>query len=67
MDVNAAVAQGFEHLRVHVHADDLQAVGGEGGGGGQADVAQPEDTDFGEIHFYSKRRRIDYELLVSNS
>jgi hypothetical protein len=40
---------------------------GEGGGGGQADVAQPEDTDFGEVHFCSKRRGFDYELLVSNS
>jgi len=52
--VQSAVAQGFEHLRIHVHADDLQAVRGKGGGGGQADVAQSEDTDFGEVHVISE-------------
>ena len=50
MNVEAAIAEGIDHLAVDVHAEDVQAMGGEGAGGGQADIAKPNNTDPVKLH-----------------
>ena len=46
VNVNAAVAKRFDDLRIDVHADDFDSVGGKRGCGRQTDVAEAEDAKF---------------------
>jgi hypothetical protein len=55
MDVETAAVKGLDDIRVDVNTNDLKAVRGQSGDCGQADVAQPEDTNFSEVRFYSTR------------
>jgi membrane protein implicated in regulation of membrane protease activity len=49
VNMYVAAPQYLEDARVDVHASDLDAVGSEGGGRGEADVTQTEDTDRAEV------------------
>ena len=45
VDVDFPVLQGVHNTVINIYADDFVAVGGEHGGGGEADVAEAENTD----------------------
>ncbi len=49
-NMDLAPVDGVHRVLVHVHADHLLAAAGEDRGGGQADVAQADDTNGVEIH-----------------
>jgi hypothetical protein len=70
VDVKFAPLQGFDDERVHVHADDLNAVRGKSGGCGESDVSQAQHADFFEVHVDSLKVdmvcRLYYTAWVKN-
>jgi hypothetical protein len=51
MDVDLSASQGVNDVRVHIHAENFDAVRREGGCGGQADIAQTQNTYFFEVQW----------------
>ncbi len=51
MDVNATVAKRFNDLRIDIHANDFDSVGGKRGCGRQANIAKAKNTKLVEFQW----------------